>query len=82
MLYCLECDKTVEDVMKIEKETYNVLGKHKITIDAKVHYCPHCHNQLFDFVDDEENIEKAYAIYLEKYGLMPRDFVKKVKTEE
>ena len=69
-MYCENCKTDCEVNIKEEQETYRILNKEDITINAKVTYCSICKNQIFNIDVDNENIKNAYEKYKEKKGLL------------
>ncbi len=66
-LYCFNCNKDVEPVCKLQRNTYTV-HKQQVKIKEKVFICPLCGNELFD-----ENLDNSlydiYNEYLKLYDL-------------
>jgi putative zinc finger/helix-turn-helix YgiT family protein len=52
-----------------KKETYKVKGE-LITIDAQVTYCENCGQEIFVPNIDDNNLQKAYAIYRKNHNLL------------
>lgn len=67
--YCTYCQTEVELEMIQKSETYPVRGK-DITIDAKVHICPKCKNEIWDLKTDDANLLQAYNLYRKQKNLL------------
>lgn len=77
MLYCPKCDEFVDDEVWLKKETYQVINKYDITVNANVHCCPKCHSELFSAKDDAETLNKVQEKFEALHG--PINVVKLIK---
>ena len=68
--YCPTCGKNAISSVRTISETYPVKGE-DITIEAQVRFCNCCGTDIWDEDLDPQNLEKAYSIYRQKYGLAP-----------
>jgi hypothetical protein len=60
--YCPKCNAMVKSSIKPVKETYNVWGKVKVTVAARVLVCNVCKSQIFDEKLDSVTLKKVYRI--------------------
>jgi putative zinc finger/helix-turn-helix YgiT family protein len=75
-LFCDLCDDFVNHSIITKKETFNILGKEKITIKSKIAVCEKCRTELFDEELEEENQRKAFDIYRENNNLLyPKEII-------
>lgn len=70
--YCPECDTTVEAELHSESCTMNVIGK-PVTFEDVFAVCPHCGTDIGDLRREEENLDRAYAVFEKTYGMTPRE---------
>jgi putative zinc finger/helix-turn-helix YgiT family protein len=76
--YCPECDMDRECFVEAKKEVYPVRGE-KIEVESHVCVCSVCGKDIFDEELDSENLQKAYAVYREKYGLLSPDEIRAIR---
>ena len=72
-VYCYDCDKEQNVIVKKEQVEYGFRGK-KYTIEEDNYYCPTCSNLLID--NNDHFMEKIYDQYLHDYDLS----VEKIKN--
>lgn len=79
-LYCLKCDKEQNIEVRLEEESYPVRGE-GTTIMAKVSYCKHCNEQIWNEELDENNLKKAYRKYRSNHNLLQPEEIKKIREK-
>ena len=77
--YCHICDKPVVANLVEREETYFVVDKN-VNILATIVICPHCGYDIGDSRVMGENLDKAYSIYEDRYGMRPRDAYNKMRN--
>jgi len=63
-----------------KKETFDVKGD-KIDITSNVRICNKCGQEIFDEELDSANLERAYAIYRKRCGLMTPDEIREIREK-
>lgn len=73
--YCPKCNDNRELLIKVVDETYPVRGE-PVTIKAEIAVCAECGEDVFDLDLDSANLERAYAEYRRRKGLLaPMDII-------
>lgn len=67
--YCPKCNADQELLIRTFDEAYPVRGE-KVTIKAEVAFCAYCGEEVFDSDLDSANLERAYAEYRRRNGLL------------
>lgn len=78
--YCASCSAMTLTEIREYPETYPVRGE-PIEVTARVLHCTQCGEALFDPTLDGENLNKAYAVYRDKYGFLSPADVKEVRDK-
>ena len=81
ILYCNQCDDFVQYEVIEEKETYNIMDKEEITINAKIAICEKCNNKLFHEEFDTQNQKKAFDIYRKNNNLLFPEEIKNIRKK-
>ena len=68
-LYCPRCDAMLSYDIRNVEETYSVRGE-EITIEAQVAFCCECSESIFHEELDGRNLERLYAIYRRRKGIL------------
>ncbi len=77
ILYCFNCNKDVEPVCNLQKNSY-VVHKQQVQVEEEVFTCPLCNNELYD-----ENLDVSlYNIYNEYLKLYDLSFSKLKEIRE
>ncbi len=71
-LFCPTCRETTECEIRIENETFPVLGI-PIETESQGTYCKHCGQRVWNPEVDDENLKKAYEIYRSKREVLNVD---------
>lgn len=80
LLFCPECKEKREIEIRTEKETYPVKNE-PIEIDAKVTYCKHCGNQIWNDDVDGDNLKLAFRKYRSAHGLLQPEEIKQIRLK-
>jgi len=73
IVFCPSCNADRDASIRQMEESYPVKGD-TITITANVMVCGVCGEAIYDDELDSENLQRAYAKYREKHGLLsPED---------
>lgn len=80
MMYCSECEEEREIEVRNESESYPVRGE-ETEIQAKVTYCKHCGEQIWNEEFEEENLKAAFSKYREKHELLQPEEIKAIREK-
>ena len=79
-LYCPSCGEEKDFIIKNEKEAYPV--KNELTeIEARITYCRHCGDQIWNDELDPENLQAAYRKYRTDHGLLQPEEIKAIREK-
>ncbi len=78
--FCPICEEYHDTSVIEQKGTYKVKGD-PIVIDERVRICSSCASIIFDEELDSNNLQKAYALYREKYGLLQPSDIKRIRQK-
>jgi putative zinc finger/helix-turn-helix YgiT family protein len=79
-MYCHNCREERDIEIREEKESYPVRNE-QTEIMAKVTYCMHCGEQIWNEEFDENNLQVAYRIYRAKHGLLQPEEIKRIREK-
>lgn len=80
MKYCPKCNKERETEIREEKEIYPVKNE-PTEILAKVTYCKHCGEQIWNDELDNNNLQEAYHKYRSVHGLLQPEDIKEIREK-
>ncbi len=78
--YCPTCNTDRDATVYKREETYPVKGE-PITIIADVVVCNVCGDTIYDDELDGRNLERAYADYRKKHGLLSPEDIKQIRAK-
>ncbi len=78
MKYCPECREERDIEIKEEKELYPVKNE-PIEVMAKITYCKHCGEQIWNEELDEINLQQAYRQYRTLHQLLQPEEIKHIR---
>lgn len=79
-LYCLRCGEEREIEIREEKESYPVRNE-QTEITAKVTYCKHCGEQIWNEEIDDNNLKDAFKQYRIVHGILQPEDIKKIREK-
>ncbi|HEY3317076.1 MAG TPA: type II TA system antitoxin MqsA family protein [Coriobacteriia bacterium] len=77
---CRWCDNDIEPVIKEVEETYPVKGD-TITVRTQVAFCPDCDKEVYCESLDSVTVEKAYALFRAKHGLLSPEVIRETREK-
>jgi putative zinc finger/helix-turn-helix YgiT family protein len=78
--FCPNCEEYHETSIIERKGTYEVRGD-PVVINEQVRLCGNCSSVIFDEELDSKNIQKAYALYREKNGLLQPSDIRRIRQK-
>ena len=78
--FCYNCGNEQETEVITREETSVIRGK-EITSTSNIRICSVCKEELFDEVLDEANINRAYDVFRQKYGILPAEEIKSIREQ-
>lgn len=79
-MYCPTCEDEREIEIREENESYPV--KNELTeVVAKVTYCKHCGEQIWNEELDVNNLQNAYKKYRIAHGLLQPEDIKRIREK-
>lgn len=79
-MYCPKCQKEREFEIREENESYPIRNE-TIRIIAKITYCKHCGEQIWNDQLDDENLKTAYRKFRMSHSLLQPEEIKKIRQE-
>lgn len=76
--HCPKCDVERECHVESRIESYPIRGE-QIEIEANVLICSVCGEDIFDKKLDSVNLQKVYATYRAKHGLLSPDEIREIR---
>lgn len=67
--YCPECDMEIQAILRERPATLAVRGE-QVDYSELMAVCPKCGNAVGDARVEGENLERAYAVYRRKFGIL------------
>ena len=78
--FCYNCGKEQRTEV-ITKEEISVIRGKEIVSTSNIRSCLVCKEELFDETLDEGNINRAYDVYRQKYGILSAEEIKGVREQ-
>ncbi len=79
-LFCIRCSHMVAVKQKSVHETYSVRGE-EISISAEVNHCQECGEQIFHEELDRVNLDKVYAEFRKRRGIVNSDRIQAIRSQ-
>lgn len=79
-MYCNKCGEEREIEIREEMESYPVRNE-QTEIIAKVSYCKHCGEQIWNEELDDNNLKEAYRKYRTNHGLLQPEEIKRIRDK-